>query len=264
MDQQEAIAVERFALNVTIPILIETEHGGNLHATGTLFEIRDRFFIITAQHIFDNVPDLTKLAVPHNPFTSGLSTLGTFDVLKPTEPHIDVAVIELKSAETIAILRSGWKFLSLQNVGYPSRTALDESFFVSGYPIELANRVGGWVTGKFFTAYTQLIPNVPVEAEQPVIDGLDLFFDYAKEATLITGGLGQTPEAPGLSGASIWERRKTSGIWTPESATCVVGVQSAYVHSKYIRAKSWMSVAKVLEQADRHLAEAVKARLNEI
>ena len=48
------------------------------------------------------------------------------------------------------------------------------------------------------------------------------------------------------------------------AATRVVGIQSAYIHSKYIRAKNWWAVAKVLEQAGVDLAETVRAKLNDI
>jgi len=261
MDRNEARSLEHFVLNVTIPILIETENSAALHATGTLFEIENRPLIVTAQHIFDHLPDLTKLAFPHKPNAGDLSTLGTIEVLKPTASHVDVAVIELKSPETIQILKAGWKFLSLENIAYPSKSVSDESFFVSGYLEELTKQKEGRITSNFFTAYTQLIPITPDEAEPPVVEGLDLFFDYATKATLITGSSAKTPKLQGLSGASVWELGSVSGIWAPERAARVVGVQSSCFHSKYIRAKSWLAVAKVLEQADEHLAEAIRAKM---
>lgn len=93
---------------------------------------------------------------------------------------------------------------------------------------------------------------------------LDLFFDYGHDAVSVTRQPMKTPELPGMSGTSIWELRPVSGVWTPETATRVVGIQSAYIHSKYFRAKSWWAVAKVLEQADPALAAAVREKLSEI
>ena len=80
----------------------------------------------------------------------------------------------------------------------------------------------------------------------------------------MTGEPIKTPELPGVSGASIWELRPVTGVWTPEAATRVVGIQSSYMHSKYIRAKSWWAVAKVLEQSDQTLAAAVRAKLSDV
>jgi len=260
----EASAVERFSLSVTLPILLEIGDSGGLLATGTLFKIAGRHFVITARHIFDGVPDLTKLAYPENPIRGGLYTFGSFTVFKPDEEHIDVAAIELLSTETINRLEEGWQFLSLENVAAASSVTNDGTFFVSGYPCSLTSTEQGWTKGKLATAYTQRLPSPPFEAKAPVIPGLDLFFDYSLEATSVAGKNIQTPELPGVSGASVWELVAVRGVWTPEAATRVIGVQSAYVHSKYIRVKTWWAVAKVLEKADAQLAEAVRLKLNKI
>jgi hypothetical protein len=260
----EATAIERFVLHVTVPIFLEVGDSGGLLATGTLFKIGGRSFLITARHVFDDLPDLTMLAYPENPIHGGLYTLGSFTVLKPSEKHIDVAVVELKSPETVERLEANWKFLSLVNVAAPSLITGDGAFFVSGYPGSLTKTQLGWTKGKLATAYTQRLPSPPIEAAQPVISGLDLFFDYGHDATSVTGASVKTPELPGVSGPSVWELRPVNGVWTPEGAIRVVGIQSAYIHSKYFRAKSWWAVAKVLEQVDQALADAVRAKLREI
>lgn len=262
---EEVSAIEKFALSVTIPILVETADGVGLLATGTLFEIAERQFIITARHIFDDLPDLTKLAFPENLLKGGLNTFGSFQLAKPTEDHIDVAVMEIQNDNTISKLKSGWQFLSLSNVALPSIASTDGAFCLSGYPASLTKNEGGRLRGKFSTAYTQRIPDVPNEAKPPVIPELDLFFDYGHDATSITGKKIQTPELPGASGASVWELKSSSSpIWTPESVVRVVGVQSAFVHSKYFRAKNWWAVAKVLKQIDQNIAEVVRSKLLEI
>ncbi|MNX56257.1 hypothetical protein D3C86_870460 [compost metagenome] len=93
---------------------------------------------------------------------------------------------------------------------------------------------------------------------------LDLFFNYGYEGNLLMGKPVKTPELSGVSGASIWELHPTTGIWTPESGTRVVGIQSAFRHLRYMRGKSWWAVARVLEQADSALAAAVAAKLNQL
>ena len=260
----ETDAIERFALSVTVPIFLEVGDSSGLLATGTLFKVDGRSFLITARHVFDNLPDLTRLAYPENPIRGGLFTFGSFTVLKPIEEHIDVAAVELKNAEMIAKLEANWQFLSLDNVAAPTMVTGDGAFFVSGYPASLTKTEAGWTRGKLATAYTQRLPTPPANAEPPVIAELDLFFDYGHDATSVTGQPVKTPELPGVSGASVWELRSAPGVWTPETATRVIGIQTAYVHSKYFRAKNWWAVAKVLEQADPALAAAVRAKLVEI
>lgn len=258
----EAVAIEKFVQSVTIPILLETEKGAGLLATGTLFEIAGYRLLVTARHIFDHVPDLATLSYPENPRRGGLHTFGSLKLFKPIEEHFDVAVLELLEEETIARLKQGWRFLTLSNVALPSATAQDGSFFVSGYPGELTSNVGDWIQGKIVTAYTQRIPETPFDATPPVIPGLDLFFDYHRQATSIAGEEIQTPEMEGISGASIWEiTAEVDSVWSPESAVRVVGVQSAFRHSKYMRAKDWRAVTKVLEQIDPSIALQLDSRL---
>ena len=150
---QEATEIEKFALNVTIPILRDTVNGVGLLATGTLFEIAERQFIVTARHIFDDVRDLTALAFPENPMKGSLHTFGSFELVKPAEEHVDIAVMELKETATISKLKDGWQFLSLSNVALPSTTLNDGAFFLSGYPASLTQESGGWLRGARVTAY---------------------------------------------------------------------------------------------------------------
>ena len=264
LSSNEATAIERFALNATMPILIDVGGTTHLQATGTLFEIEGRVFVVTARHIFDDVPDLTTLAYPENPVKGGLYTLGSFEVLKPKEEHIDVAAIELKTPETISNLRAAWQFLSIKNVAPASSETEDGTFFLSGYPVSLAQSSHSWVKGAFVTAYTQRLPTVPKEAKAPVSPELDIFFEYGHEATSLSGQAVKTPKLPGTSGASVWKLMPViNKVWTPEAATRVVGIQSTYFHSNYFRAKNWWAVAKVLEMADGQLAKAVRQKLGE-
>lgn len=261
---QEAIAIEKFVLNVTVPILVETDKGASLYATGTLFEIEERKFIVTAKHIFEGLSDLTKLAFPENPLKGRLFTFGSFKLAKPTDENLDVAVMEIQEDQTISLLKRGWQFLTLRNIAMPSPTSFKGAFFLSGYPVSLANNPGCTLRGAFATAYTQRIAVVPSEVKQPVDQDLDLFFEYGHEGMSITGKQIRTPELPGTSGAAVWEYKPVvASIWNPESIVRVVGVQSSYVHSKYYRAKSWWAVAKVLEEIVPPVAESVRFKLRE-
>lgn len=105
---------------------------------------------------------------------------------------------------------------------------------------------------------------LPADATPPVFQYLDMFFDYGHDATSVNGEAVKTPELPGVSSASIWELRRASGIWTHEITTRIVGIQSAFLHSKYIRATTWWAVAKFLEQADQALPIAVREKLSEL
>lgn len=263
--EQEVAAIEQFAISVTIPILHEIDRhpDATLLATGTLFKIDSEHFVITARHVFDDCVDPKKIAYPEAPKKGSIHTFGKFDLIKPTEPHIDVAAMHLKDEETIKRLNATWQFLSLANIAMPRPYAPDGTTFVAGYPVKQTRTINNFLDAKFVTAYTQQLPVTPVEAESPVVVGLDYFFDYARTATTVTGAEINAPELPGVSGASVWQEHdgRPPTVWTPEAAFRVIGVQSAYLHSKYIRIKSWTAVAKVLTQVDANLALTITDQL---
>ncbi|WP_145978870.1 hypothetical protein [Pseudomonas mosselii] len=264
LSKVEADIVHRFVMSVTIPILHELGDAAALLATGTLFKIAGRSFIITARHVFDEVSDLTLLAYPENPLKGSLHTFGDMAIYKPKEEHIDVAVIELLDPETLRRLHAGWQFLELKNVGIPSKNLDDGSVFVGGYPQSLTDLQDGWTTGAFLTAYTQRIPDTPSGALEPVCEDLDMFFDYGHLAHTLTGEPITTPVLKGVSGGSIWEMvEPTSTVWSPDQNVRVIGVQSSFRHSDFIRAKNWWAVAAVLEEVDEGLAAEVHAKLNQ-
>jgi hypothetical protein len=206
--------------------------------------------------------DPATLAYPEKPLGGAINTFGHANILKPIEVHVDVAVIELLDPETVQRFDENWQYLTLENVAKASKNTHGGSCFFSGYPASLIRNDDGWTKGKFVTVYTQRIPSVPPEASHPVTPGLDLFYDYGYEGTSLSGETVRTPELPGVSGASIWELAPNAPlVWSAEAVTRVVGIQSAFIHSKYIRAMSWLAVAKVLEQSDEQLALAVRSKI---
>ncbi len=97
---------------------------------------------------------------------------------------------------------------------------------------------------------------VPIEASKPFHPELDLFFNYDNTVTTLYGKELETSELPGTSGASVWQidNETRLGIWSPELAIKVVGVQSSYLRNKYFRAKNWWAVAKAFSNIDDDLA----------
>jgi hypothetical protein len=250
-------AVEQFTAHVTIPVLYDDPAAANQIGTGTLFTVDRRLFLVTARHLFDN-QDLTRFSIPAPPDPQ-LHTLGEFNLLRPTEEVIDVAVLELKANTTINRLTSGWwRPLTLENVAPASQQGL---FALCGYPSERAVVRGGLIGGSLITAYTERVLPIPPEAEPPIIPNLDLFFHYDAQAIDLKGKAIATPHLGGCSGASIWEYREPKGIlfWTPEQCLHIVGVQSSFRRGRYFRGKSWAAVLEVLRQTDQSLRAAVDA-----
>jgi hypothetical protein len=262
LNKIEVAAIEKFALSVTIPILLDRPNNGvGLQGSGTLFKVGEQHLIVTARHNFDGV-NLETLAYPTAPLGGDTHTLGKISLFMPKDEHVDVAVIRLECPETIERLSKFWHFLSLKNIARPLVNAPEESFFVAGYPFGMTQVVKGQLQGGFVIAYSDRILVAPKWAEKPVVENLDLFFEYAKKAIKIGAGEIDSPKLPGVSGASVWQVGTSGdGVWTPESIVRVIGVQSSYKHSEYFRAKSWWAVAQVLEEIDESLAKSVREHL---
>lgn len=246
--------VEAFILKVTLPLLLDT--GGpqaEVLGTATLFRIDGRVFVVTAAHVLLTDPydpsspqiDLEKIAFPSQLRGAWLHTLGEMEVLRPKPPsHVDVALLELKSAEVIELLEQGWGFLGLEQVGPP---APGDRFMVGGYPEEYARPVGNSILQSFLSVATDPLHYVPlVKHPQPL---LDLFFHLEDEGEQVGGGRREIPSLKGMSGASIWAYAPPSAgsAWTAAKALKVYAVQSSARRGAWFRGVDWGAVIVLLK-----------------
>jgi hypothetical protein len=135
---------------------------------------------------------------------------------------------------------------SLENVGTAS---LVGQFAPIGYPSELLKPRGGMLGGTLFTMYTEGLRKPPGDVEDPVVEGLDLFFQYERETEDLEGRSATAPKLHGCSGASVWEYREPENmsVWTAEQCLKVVGVQASFFgKGKWFRAKDWSYVRKMI------------------
>ena len=123
IDIQKDSALFGYVVEATVPLLAD---GPTVLGTGTLFTHEGRHFVVTAAHILKvdhNNPDsddidLTGIAVPNGRSRATIFTLGSFTVHRPAPPsRVDVAVLELLDADSIAKLKRGWSFLGFDAAG---------------------------------------------------------------------------------------------------------------------------------------------------
>lgn len=56
-------------------------------------------------------------------------------------------------------------------------------------------------------------------------------------------GTKETPKLEGISGAPTWiVKKQNSPVWNPEAALRLTGLQVSYMHSSFVRVKSWQLV----------------------
>jgi hypothetical protein len=252
-------AIEAFMFKVTVPLLYgEPDKKIDLVGTGTLFVVSERYFLVTAAHIFHECKP-ENFAFPRNP--SGdpdLQTIGRSELYIPADKNADLfdfAVLELLEPKTIDAVKSGWETLTPEYVGRPSGGGV---FVLCGYPSAVAKRDIDRIGGCIVTSYSTRLDTIPKNAKQPVDEGLDLFFKYDREATKHDGETVETPRLEGTSGASVWEYRELPNgtLWDPRKTLRIVGVQSSALHGQFFRAKAWAGVVEIFRQIDSKLAES--------
>jgi hypothetical protein len=244
------IALEQFMLRSALPILAEVD--GDVHAlgTGTLFKTRDRYYVVTAEHVLkdDNGAILASadvtLASPMGRTNATILTWGCVSVLNyKSAPELDVAVVEFTSPEVIAGLSCAYTFLTLDQVGVPSG---GPDHWVVGFPEALSASDDKTVNQTPMSFLTKLLPNPPKWAQNVV--PTDLFLTMAPEGELDNGATISMPKFRGVSGASIWEisHGNEPGLWTPGKAAKVIGVQTGARHGEYIRGTRWDAVSPLI------------------
>ena len=256
-DPHQVKAIHEFTLSVTLPLCLLSNDGPPLLlATGNIFRIEGRTFLVTARHAFDRI-DPIQLHFPHKPRGGRFHGFEEIVLARPTQDHIDVAVIEFTSPAVLAILEQDWGALSLENVAVRPETGLRS--FVAGYPSSLTRHEPDHLQGQLIFADTILMGSPPSLWNDDYVPELDLFFSYSSMSSDVNGNKIQTPKLPGVSGAAVWQLRESgSSVWTAESSMQVLGVQSAYVPGSYLRAKNWWAVASVLSQIDESLAAVLR------
>lgn len=250
-----------FLLRACLPLFYQYSDGTvRLRATGTLFEIADQFFIVTAGHVFDRMEsdheeiDSARFAVPESHVLATVHNIGSYIKVRPKQQHYDVALFQLTSPETIAKLKAGWECLTLAQIAKP---LAGEYVTVAGCPIRESDHSSYFVRGKFFKITSNLLPQAPTNLERPA-DPNELFIAYAGEAQLPNGKTTKTPDLTGVSGASIWQHREPGPgeVWSGRANYRCVGVQHA-VSPSYIWAWHWNVVAECLRLISPELEAAV-------
>jgi hypothetical protein len=256
--KDDALAAEQFVLLFTVPIFAEVEGKptGPI-ATGTLFEILDRSFLITAYHPFETY-NIRDILCPKSRGSPNLYDLGQYGVLYPNKSKFDAVAIELIRPVAKEFTDGGWRFLSLQNVKAPRQNG---TFMLAGFPQAVTHTSKKMPWYPPILAFAERLLETPPEATDLLGAGLDLFFTYGRVATNLFGGKDfETPKLQGTSGCSIWEYQHSAAeqLWVPPR---VVGVQTRFFHSQYFRAIHWQVVATLLEQRDPALREAIESHL---
>lgn len=266
LEQAQHTLLNNYRLQFTLPILSEPPKSFVLLGTGTLFEHEDRYFIVTADHIFrtgeddPNSPliDMTTVGVPVEPRRAGagaaeMVTLGSHHVYRITLPVlIDVIVVELLDPKTISTLKAGWSFLSFARAEDVATT--DDRFVITGFMgqglrFDTATNVVSQAMLNLETDYLHYTPQVKDPVPQ-----FDLFFYLQADMANVDGTQRTVTTLRGLSGGPIWAVRDIANgkLWMPSKAMKIVAIQSSEFQGqeKWSRGSRWSAIQQILRQPD--------------
>lgn len=255
MSELQNVAIEsykRFLASVAVPILYDDPSNKLDHlGTGTLFELDDMHFLVTARHVLEG-KELPRLLLPEQPGGKPI-TLGDFEVVTPQDPpcmDLDLTILRLKHPEAIKTLTAGWRFLRRTNVAAPTHNG---HFLLCGYPrvFVVPDDNGRKLSMKLVNLVTKRISATPHDAKQPVQENLDIFLSHDDGAYDLNDTTIGKLDLQGMSGSSVWEiteRLSDENFWNPSDDLKVVAIQVAQ-HEGYARAKNWAMVDRLFHAA---------------
>lgn len=227
----------------TMPLFAEANRQGWLCATGVLLRVREKHFILTAAHVFDNLDKMPiSLNVTDGVIGNPLFPIGdvilrrsrTADPGDRTDDPYDVCVCDL-SQKTAERIGSGdrFRFLELSEVDPWDKEDPRSWYTVLGFPGELNQTdVVSTVLGSNACAYATFL-YLGERGDIPCSDtdrGVAILMDYGPKTTRNDSGHTVIPPQPdGMSGGGMWrvaEYGTDVGDWSVKSLK-LVGIQNA-------------------------------------
>jgi len=259
LEKYETQSLNSFRLKYTIPIVRELDSGEAMEilGTGTLFTHEDRYFIVTADHIFredENDPsspliDMREIAIPDRPVQANLHTIGSHTIYRIRPPTVlDVIVLELLAPDTIGYLKKNWGFLPFSTISAPRS---DDRFVISGFMTEGAAYDRKVLRQRMLNLETDFLFDKPT-VKDPA-PGYDLFFYLQPKGALVDGsGAREVTSLKGMSGGPIWAVRSVEQgkFWSAQTASKIVAVQSSEMAGKWSRGVHWHAVIQILSQPE--------------
>lgn len=222
----------------TLPLIVHDYQRAAVLGTATLMMAGRRPLLLTASHLFDGGVRVGNLLLPQA-LGHGLIALGGARLTRSRS--VDIAVLDISEVDGVEGLLQGrqaaaallWPSM-VENAQQPrprrARNAHEQwrRVLVSGYPAALTRFERGWLAARRFTVLTRRHDEAAALRCRA-----DRLFGYGRVASRADGVAVHTPELEGMSGAGMWVLEP--GRAGQGARLRLDAVQSAYVHSRYMR-----------------------------
>ncbi len=258
-------SISRFAEKSIIPIIYDNaeENKGVLNTgtlgTGTLFKFLNRYFLITAGHVIEQIMKISHeiIGIPINRNgKSEISTLGSSQILLLGDPKIreeyDFGLIEFCD-EIYEKLMETYFFLTIDNLQFNIQSG---KVFILGYPhsfdkIETKKRL---LIGNQFKLES-VLTSTDQSSDIPVDMNKHFLIDYPEISRPSSNGDNISINIKGISGCSIWSlNHDYEGLWCAKKSLKVIGIQTGYFKSsKLIKGTRWNHIIKSFRSVDKDI-----------
>lgn len=211
----------------TVPIAVHDHARAGILGTATLLACGGRHLLLTAAHLFEHAPSSGNWLIPERASGHLLSLEGAqVRVMQGS----DMALIDLSRVPARPRLLRGRAAIPVRMalrarappVSRRQRTATGlVTYCLAGYPAAWSRFERGYLAAKRLTITTL----------QRHEGAVEIRCVYGRTAWRHDGQVIHTPALDGMSGAAIWEMQRANGASTLRLA----GVQSAFMHSHYLR-----------------------------
>ncbi len=247
-------AMLSFVTGATIPILVaQPGMEPKQHATGTLFQIADFHFLISAGHAagLAREPEAPLYIAPTADVGDSIQITGTTNVTAKRQQSgvddpFDLVVWRLDE-ETVSAL-SRRQFLR-RDVIDADADLTEGTYFLLGYPSEwslMDEHAIVQVSGGGFCAHS-------VDSSSHNLENFNSRYHILLEGRVALSDGRSARSLSGISGASIWKTNYVSGSksqWSPNDAH-IVAVQTCVYRNKHlVRGTIWKAVFTMI--ADRY------------
>lgn len=222
-------AMRHYLDNRLVPIITTENEMFKRMGSGTCIRIKDKYFIFSAGHVIKNHKNNNEslLLGSWDLNSPNVTDFIKTDYIDDDENIIDIGYIEISkdNAKTL-----GKIFVDFEVIKTNVCELKNDEVLVSGYPDEIRSVEE---KGKF-NVHTvrashyrgRTIPTI----EFPLHLSLEkhIVIKYPEFAEDSLGKKIKLPDAPGISGGSIWAMNaKTKGIWSPDN-TNFIGIQISW------------------------------------
>ena len=251
-DASISIAVQARAARSTVPLVQINGDSAGVVGSAVLLRANGSSFLLTAAHVANVVVDTLSVGIPVAQSGGTVWLPGSMS-FRQSDPF-DVAAARLDEPQMVTLLEAGWTFLEPRDLVDPQSVRIGERMFVYGHPTVLAAQHGDDLRASplCLASYRVAADESGVSMESPLNPDVDITLAHDERAVCLHTGTGMSlPALNGMSGCGVWavavaDPTRDPTVWSAQTHTGLVAIQTSYVTGRFIRARSITLVTAAL------------------